>query len=207
MQRRVSEALRTVEIRGPAGRGEAARVLRACALAAIAGLLIIARVGPGGAASSALAPYQVRFGDLSQSEQRIARELREGIADAELTRGRTGTWPTPEALAADGVPPFAADPLAPKLRWSMKRDQTVINFLGQSGPEDPAYLVVIQEPEPGAGDPPDTPPDDVHHKLSDGTILHVYSCIRDAPPGSDALTAKPWLEGWKQLVVDEGKSK
>jgi hypothetical protein len=193
---------RTVEIRGPADRGELQLVIRACALVAMGGLLLIARTGRTGAAASDVAPYQVRFSELAPPEQRIARELREGLAEAENARARTGAWPTVESLAGDGVPPFAADPLAPGLRWTLTRDGSTLNYLGQQN-GGAAWLLVIQEPEPGGGgDPPDTPPDDVHHRLRDGTIIHVYACVRDGPPPSAATTAKPWLEGWKQIVTE-----
>lgn len=194
------------EIRGPRARGEGQMVLRACALVAMAGLLVIGRGGAKSDAGRGLAPYQLRIAELAPAEQRIAREMREGLLEAESSRASSHAWPTVEALAADGIPPFAKDPLAPDLRWSMARDGATVNYLGQSDRGGPSYLIVIQEPEPGAGDPPDTPPDEIHHKLTDGTILHVYGCIRDGapPPG---VTAKPWLDGWKQLVMGGAKEK
>jgi hypothetical protein len=202
-----SPAWRTVEIRGPGARGESQMVLRACALVCMAGLLLIGRNGPTASAQSDLAPYQLRFTDLAPAEQRIAREMREGLTEAETTRAQTHAWPTVEALASDGIPPFAPDPLAPNLRWTLTRDGATFNYLGQSNKGGPSYLIVIQEPLPGMGDPPQTPPDEIHHKLSDGTILHVYSCVRDGPPPSNAVTGKPWLDGWKQLVLDSPKEK
>jgi len=207
----VSEAatpsVRTVEIRGPGARGENQMVLRACALVAVVGLLVIARTGPAGSSAEGLAPYQLRFSELAPAEQRIAREMREGLTEAEAVRASTRTWPTVEALAGEGIPPFAADPLAPGLHWSLARNGGTLNYLGVTAGGGPSYLIVIQEPAPGAGDPPDTPPDEIHRKLSDGTILHVYNCIREGAPPSSSVTATPWLEGWKQLVLDTPKEK
>jgi hypothetical protein len=196
--------VRTVDVRGPDARGEGARVLQASALVAMGALLLIARAGAPGKASAALAPYQLRIAELSPPEQRLARELREGLTEAEAVRDRTGAWPSVEALAADGVPPFAPDPLAPGMRWRLLRDGATVNYLG-TGAGSASYLLAIQEPLPGAGDPPDTPSDEVHHRLRDGTILHVFSCIREGPPPSEQVTAEPWLAGWKQLVVDAPK--
>jgi len=198
----VSEPARTVVVVGPSGRNERQFVLRAGTLVAICGLLLAARSGPSGSTSGDLAPYQVRLVELAPSEQRIARELREGLTEAETSRARDGRWPEVAALASDGVPPFAVDPLAPDLHWTLTRDGSTLNYLGVSDRGGPSYLLVVQEPEPGNGDPPGTPPDDVHHVLRDGTILHVYACVRDGAPSSTAPTSRPWLDGWKQIVAD-----
>ncbi|MBS2026345.1 MAG: hypothetical protein JST54_00455 [Deltaproteobacteria bacterium] len=193
---------RTVVVVGPSGRGEGQFALRAATLVAMGGLLLAARGGPGASSTGDLAPYQVRLAELAPGEQRIARELREGLTEAETVRAKEGRWPEVAALAADGVPPFAADPLAPELHWSLVSDGSTLNYLGLSDRGGPSYLLVVQEPEPGNGDPPGTPPDEVHHVLRDGTILHVYACVRDGAPPSASATSKPWLEGWKQIVAD-----
>jgi len=197
-----SASVEVVELRGPSDRGEGTWVLRASAAVAMLSLLCIARVGPQARAAPQLAPYQVRYVDLAPAERRIAAELREGLAEAERVRIQTGAWPSAAALAADGVPPFAADPLAPGLRWSMRREGLTVNYLGESTGDGPAYLIVVQEPMPGAGDPPGTPPDEIHHVLPDGTVLHVYSCVRDRAPADAVVTGAPWLTGWKQIVVE-----
>ena len=193
---------RTVVVVGPSGRGEGQFALRAATLVAMGGLLLAARAGPNASSAGELAPYQVRLAELAPSEQRIARELREGLTEAETVRAREGRWPEVAALATDGVSPFAADPLAPELRWSLVRDGSTLNYLGVSERGGPSYLLVVQEPEPGNGDPPGTPPDEVHHVLRDGTILHVYACVRDGAPPNTSATSRPWLDGWKQIVAD-----
>ena len=65
----------------------------------------------------------------------------------------------------------------------------------------PAWLVLVQEPEPGA--PPDpAKEDEEHHRLIDGTKLHVSTWLH---PDGDRVAAGfvrlPQANGWTQLYV------
>ena len=46
-------------------------------------------------------------------------------------------------------------------------------WAGHADPAKPAWLLEIQEPEPGTAPDP-APNDEEHHRLPDGTTLHVY---------------------------------
>lgn len=197
---------RTVEIVGPSRRGEGARVLQAAAAIAVVALLIVGR--GGGARSPAeaagLAPYQLLFAELAPAEQRLVRQLQEGMAEQELVRGSGKPWPTPEALADEGVPPFAADPLGPKLTWVLQREGGSVDYLGLSpDPSGPAYLLLYLEPELGVpGDPPETPVDETHHRLRNGMMIHASLWVRPtSPPRTSAAITRPFLEGWKQILL------
>ena len=68
-----------------------------------------------------------------------------------------------------------------------------------SDPASPAWLLVLQEPEPNM--PPDPAPlDDEHHKLPDGTTMHVYVWMHQyggrVTPG---FIAQPQGQGWTQV--------
>jgi hypothetical protein len=143
-------------------------------------------------------------------EQRTFRELQEGLLEAEAVRSTTGTWPSPDALASNGIPPFVADPTAKgsTYRWGLLREGNYINYVGV--PERtgaPTWLVWIHEPEPG------TPPDQLyedeeHHKLLDGTMLHVSTWAHTPGPRDRARVVRvPQAEGWMQFyAVGPGKA-
>ena len=57
------------------------------------------------------------------SEQRIFREMQEGVPRRYACAPRTGAWPTVEALADGGIPPFAPTrSTRAGLRWEQRRD-------------------------------------------------------------------------------------
>jgi hypothetical protein len=150
-----------------------------------------------------LLPFQKLVADRPSSEQRVFRELQEGVLEAEAARSAGRSWPAPGALGADGVPPFAADPTRrASYDWALRQAGTTINYLGipQSG-DGPAWLVLMQEPEPGI--PPDqTFEDEEHHRLADGSMLHVSTWV--LPDGARAgtrLIRMPQAEGWLQLYA------
>ena len=112
--------------------------------------------------------------DASPADQRVFRELQEGLLEAERIRAQTGRWPDVATLAAEGIPPLR--PIRRRkstYKWTSVRQDWVTNYLGvPSDPSRPAWVLVILEPEPGA--PPDPAPnDETHHRLTDGTTLHV----------------------------------
>ena len=151
-----------------------------------------------------LLPYQALIADRPTTEQRTFRELQEGLLEAETRRSQNGSWPTVEELAADGVPPFALDPTAKvgPYRWRLVTSDYFVNYVGVSErPEDPAWLLWITEPIPGA--PPDLArPDQEHHPLIDGTMLHVATWVRtDGQPVREGIRQMPANEGWTQLYA------
>lgn len=206
---------RTVEIRPPSVRDETLNVLKASA----AVLIIVAaylfrpsfadrspnlqsRQSPIG-----LLPYQTLVRDVSAAEQRIFRELREGLLEAERVRSTTGQWPDVAGLAAEGIPPFAPDPTkkGSSYKWTSVRQDWAVNYLGV--PSDlaaPAWVLVILEPEPGAPADP-APNDETHHRLPDGTTLHVslWNIPEEKRRSGFAALRLPQNEGWTQLMVGQ----
>lgn len=151
-----------------------------------------------------LLPFQRLVADRPFDEQRMFRELQEGMLEAERVRTDTGSWPLPEALAADGVPPFAPDPTRKvPYTWSLHVDGITANYLGlpAAGRGAAAWLVLLQEPAPGV--PPDqTFEDEEHHRLSNGVMLHISNWVRSEPLASAVrLVRMPQAEGWTQLYA------
>jgi hypothetical protein len=147
--------------------------------------------------------WQRSFLELSEADQRLYRELREGILEAENSRSATGTWPEPAELAAQGVPPFSPGPLGPALEWSKREQGVYVNYLGV--PRDGAglrWLVLFIEPEKNllrAAGEPAPPVDEEHHTLPSGLALHVTVWTADQVPPNGVL-AFPVAEGWTQLI-------
>jgi uncharacterized protein DUF6162 len=206
----------TVEIRPPSVRQETVNVLKAAVAVVVvvaAYLFRPAMLGrtDGRAASrpADLLPFQTLVRDAPGADQRMFRELREGLLEAERIRATAGKWPDAGALANEGIPPFAADPTRKDMtyRWSTLVQGTTVNYVGiPNTAAAPAWLMVVIEPEAGA--PPDPAPnDETHHRLPDGTTLHVS--IWEVPErirrsGFSAVQL-PQNEGWTQLLVGTGQ--
>ena len=148
-----------------------------------------------------LLPYQALAQSLPEADQMVYRTIRQGLLAAEGDRVRPAAWPSPESLASRGVAPFAGG-AGPAYKWSLLQQSSIINYFGQ--PDDmaaPAWLIEIQEPEPGM--PPDTaPPDDEHHRLPDGTMLHTYVWMHrfggQVPVG---FVRQPQTVGWTAVFA------
>ena len=162
--------------------------------------------GPKSQTLNTALPYQVLFRDLPGPEQRIFREMQEGVSEGVRLRGSDGTWPTAAALADLGVPPFAADALDKAgLRWEEKRDGLVTTYLGvpTRGTESPAYLILVVEPAPGAGEQPmPAVVDEEHQLLADGTLVHVTYWTHAVASLPRAVTSDPAMQGWSQIRVN-----
>src|SRR5262245_13885341 len=150
--------IRTVEVHPPSRSGEARAVLRAMVLLGIGALLVIgwrASAGAGGGLREGdLQPFQRLFRAVDPELQRAYRAIQEGLIEAENARSQAKAWPAPEALAAQGIPPFAPDPTE-KVRyaWSLAQDGLCVNYHGvPATPGAPELLAWIQEPVPGYGE-------------------------------------------------------
>jgi hypothetical protein len=147
-----------------------------------------------------LLPYQTLARQLPESDQRLFKTLREGLLAAEVDRVRTAAWPEPSDLAARAIAPFASEGDGPTYRWTRFQQGAIVNYFGQPrDPSAPAWLLEIQEPEPGIR--PDTAPiDEEHHRLSDGTIVHTYVWMHgygtQIPPG---FVRQPQNSGWTEV--------
>jgi len=194
---------RTVEILSPSLGGETTNVVRlAVAIVAVVGFYLASTAWKSeGVRSADLLPYQVLMRDRPSEEQRMFRELQEGLLEAERVRATSGGWPSPAALADQGIPPFAADPTRQtSYVWTVTERGVFINYRGTPAVTNaPAWLLLVQEPDRGA--PRDVSvEDEEHHRLPDGTMLHVS--IWTHPAGTEVpqrLVSLPQVEGWTQL--------
>jgi hypothetical protein len=167
-------------------------------------LYLASALGDTTAGRKNLLPYQTVIQNRSETDQRMFRELQEGLLEAERGRSIDGTWPDVPSLADQGIPPFAADPTAKSaaFRWRLLRSGTLVNYLGipdRAGV--PAWLLLIQEPDRGV--PPDQPfEDEEHNRLLDGTMLHVSTwSYPDGVHAPGTIVRQPQLEGWTQLYA------
>jgi hypothetical protein len=207
----VTAPSRATEIRPPSVRVETLNVLKAGAAIVLVVAAYLFRPSLGGQSQSTnqpigLLPYQRLIRDASAPEQRIFRELQEGLLEAEAIRAATGHWPDVSTLSDEGVPPFAPDPTQKtSYKWTSVRQDWVTNYLGvPSDPSAPAWVLVILEPEPGA--PPDPAPnDETHHRLPDGTTLHVsvWNLAETKRRSGLAALRLPQNEGWTNLLVGQ----
>ncbi len=145
---------------------------------------------------------EIAFSKLDADEQRVFRRALEGLAEAEDVRSATGKWPAIEELAARGVAPFTPDPIDRHgYRWTLVRDRYVVNYIGiPTPPERPTLIIAGVEPEPGAAELAEV--DETHHKLADGTLIHVgvyRGPLRTAPAGP--LSQFPFIDGWRRIVA------
>lgn len=201
-----ASAVRSVSIQALSARAELLLVVRvSMALVACVWLYLAfgANAVGAGPKKKNLLPFQAVIAERPSDEQRIFRELQEGLAEAEGARALEGAWPTTDRLAQDGIPPFAVDPTQKVgYRWTLLQSGSMVNYLGVSAePGAPAWLVLVQEPEPGV--PPDqTFEDEEHHRLSTGQMLHVSTWTHTGtPPVPERIVRMPQAEGWTQLYA------
>jgi hypothetical protein len=200
---------RTVEVRAPSSRAETWAVARAVFhILFWSALLVSAEThdrGRPGAASAAAppSPFERRFQELAPADQRLFRAAQEGVLEAERVRSATGRWPTAEALAREGVPPFAADPIdAARYAWQSVAGGIKVDYVGipRSGPGRETFVIIVTEPDPGTPNDPLAQVDETHHRLADGTMIHVTFWM--GPPISDLSEPFSLLppETWRQVL-------
>jgi hypothetical protein len=200
----VTAEVRRVPVVPLSARGELLLVVRAAMATAVGVWIYVASTAStlGGAGQRNLLPFQKLIADRSAVEQRTFRELQEGLLEIEAARSASGAWPATDALSADGVPPFAPDPTRRlRVTWQRLQSATIVNYLGVPDAEGPAWLLLVQEPEPGV--PPDqTFEDEEHHRLSNGTMLHVSTWVHpDGRKVGSRVVRLPQAEGWTQLYA------
>ncbi|HEV7517269.1 MAG TPA: hypothetical protein VGR07_13285, partial [Thermoanaerobaculia bacterium] len=86
--------------------------------------------------------------------------------------------------------------------WTFHHEGILVNYLGlPATPNLPAFLILVQEPTPGA--PPDrAPSDEEHHRLANGDVLHVSVWLHgDGAKLPDTLVGLPEADGWTQLLA------
>jgi uncharacterized protein DUF6162 len=201
--------IRTVEIRPPSVQAETLNVLKAAAAVVIVVAAYLfwpsSSIADRSASIVDLLPYQKLISEASPTEQRTFRELQEGLLEAERIRATSGRWPDAAALATEGIPPFAIDPTrkGPPYKWTSVRQDWATNYLGvPSDPSAPAWVLVVLEPAPGEPRDP-APNDETHHRLPDGTTLHVtiWSIPETDRRSGFAALRLPQNEGWTQWMI------
>ncbi|MEO8256332.1 MAG: hypothetical protein ABI868_03215 [Acidobacteriota bacterium] len=202
-----SNTVRRVEVRPPSARAELSTVVRFSMVIVIGAWMYLATDSAtfrdAANITTHLLPFQAMMRDRPPTEQRMFRELQEGLLEAEMRRVDRGAWPEAPSLAADGIPPFALDPTAQGGRydWRLTTSGALVNYLGLPQRADsPAWLILVQEPEPGA--PPDPArEDEEHHLLSTGVKLHVSIWVRADGRVAGRIIRTPQAEGWTQLYA------
>jgi len=160
---------------------------------------------PDAARAPEVLPFQVLFRDMPGPEQRVFREMQEATVEVLSARAARGTWPAVDGLAADGIPPFAPDPLdEARLGWQLRESGLVHQYIGVPATRGrlPSFMIAIVEPDPQAGERP-TPGvvDEEHQLTADGTLLHVtyWKRMTDTMPAEPILD--PALAGWQQIRI------
>lgn len=204
--------VRTVDVLPPSASGEGRLVFQAMGAIVFGALLIVGLHTDDRAPPADLAPFQMLFRDAVPSVQRMFREMQEGLTEAETMRAASKQWPSVTTLAAQGIPPFARP--SPGYGWRLFHEGLYVGYVGapstgsaaaSSASDTPAFLALIQEPAPGYTEnpPPGAPPDETHHRLGDGTLLHVTLWFRSdgAVPDGDSGLIQPFAAGWTQVLV------
>lgn len=201
----VTTPARTVIVEPPSSRREAIVVARAVFL-----ILFWSAVAIGlerGAAGTPAAPAfpgataapresaesgEVALRQLDPLDQQTFREISSAVPEMEGVRSAGGAWP------AD--PPFARN--FGGYRWKLLRDGVVLNYVGlpDASTGRPTFVLVVVEPEPGIPSDPQAVTDEIHHRLADGSLLHVS--IWEAPGVRDVarpMAAPAPEDGWRRV--------
>jgi hypothetical protein len=180
-------------LRGPASR-ERAGVLGLAALivVTVAVYLALKASSLGTLGAGTLLPYQALVATLVSSDQAIFADLQRQMVDVEAMRAAGGAWP--EAAKLANLPAYT---------WTASREGYFVNYLATPA-EDvsaAAWLLMIQEPDPQA--PPDPAPnDETHHRLPDGTVLHVSIWAhRFGGQVARKFVRQPEAAGWTQVLT------
>ena len=160
---------------------------------------------PGaGRAAKNLLPFQALIQGHDAVDQKMFRSLQVALLEAQNIRASEGKWPDVQAMAEQGVDPFTVDPTNKGARYSWRtlRNGLTTDYLGIPDAEGaPAWLMVVQEPDPAA--PPEVYSDDEEHaRLLDGTVIHVgiWRHVNGNRVPASAVRL-PQAEGWSQVFA------
>ncbi len=172
-------------------------------------IIAFERFGPGrlagSPASTGVLPFQVLFRDLPAGEQRMFREMQEGVVEMLATGPSRGDWPSVAALEKQGIPPFAPDVLdKADTQWTLQRDRLLYEYVGipSADVSAPAFMIMILEPDPQNGEKADPSlVDEEHQLMPDGRLLHVTYWEHAPPHPSPEVALDPSKSGWMQIRV------
>lgn len=198
---------RDVDILPPSARGELVTIVRTGMAVALLAWLYVAGTSTSEGRSPVqknLLPYQVVIATRPLPDQRMFRELRVALIEAENGRSLEGRWPEVRDMADQGIDPFAEDPTrkGAAYRWRLERDGLYVRYVGVPDREGaPAWLVLIQEPDPTLPAEP-LQNDEEHARLLDGTQIHVSVWCHDAGVRIDTGGVRqPQTAGWVQVFA------
>jgi hypothetical protein len=203
----VSRVAADPSVQTPLGRSTGQERLKVLGLAAAVLLLLGVYFGlrTSVTESGRLLPYQMLLRDLVNSDQAMFGALQRSLLDAETQRTTTGRWPeTPALISLPKTTPGGEASLpAAVYSWRRASVGAVTHYLGLPA-EDvsaAAWMIVIREPEPGV--PTDTAPnDEEHHRLPDGTVLHVSIWThRFGGQVDSTFVPQPEAAGWTQVLT------
>lgn len=193
--------VRTVSVQPPSVQRETRAVALALLQITVVCAIAIAAIRPSKADPAAgLMADEIAFSRLDAEEQRLFRRALEGLAEVEDVRNAKGAWPTIEELSTRGVAPFAPDPIdRAGYRWTLVRDRLVTNYIGIPSTARPTLVIAAVEPEAGLAEV--TEVDETHHKLADGTMIHVgiYRGELRAVPATP-ISQFSFGDGWRRIV-------
>ena len=149
-----------------------------------------------------LLPYQMLARDLVSADQGMFNTLKETLLNAERLRSSSGRWP--EAASLDKLPQSVpGGEGSAGFTWRAQTQGVITHYVGLPAQDvsAPAWMIAIREPEPGV--PTDTAPnDEEHHRLPDGTVLHVSIWThRFGGQVDPAFAPQPEAAGWTQVLV------
>ena len=181
---------------GPASRERFGVLGLAALIVTMVGVYLALRSSPiDGAGSGALLPYQTLVRNLVSSDQATFGDLQKNLIEIETARARTGHWPE------------KGEPQGPASRssytWIGSREGLFLNYLAIPAGDvsAAAWLLVIQEPDPAAV-PDSAQNDEEHHRLPDGTVLHVSIWMhRFGEQVPLEFVRQPQATGWVQVLM------
>jgi hypothetical protein len=180
---------------GPASRERVGVLGLAALIVTMVGVYLALRSSAmDGASSGTLLPYQTLVRSLVSSDQATFGDLQKSLLEIEAARARTGHWP--EAGVPQGAAPTS-------YTWIVGREGLFLNYLAIASDDvsAAAWLIVIQEPDPAAVPDP-AQNDEEHHRLPDGTVLHVSIWMhRFGEQVARDFVRQPQTVGWVQVLM------
>jgi hypothetical protein len=172
---------------GPASRERVGVLGLAALIVTMVGVYLALRSSAiDGAGSGTLLPYQTLVRSLVSSDQATFGDLQKSLLEIEAARA--------------GVPQGAAPT---SYTWIVGREGLFLNYLAIASDDvsAAAWLIVIQEPDPAAVPDP-AQNDEEHHRLPDGTVLHVSIWMhRFGEQVARDFVRQPQTVGWVQVLM------
>jgi hypothetical protein len=203
----MTEHIRGASVETAIGRSTSQERFRVIALGVAVVILIAVYFGLRSSVTETgrLLPFQMLARDLVSADQAMFTTLKQSLLDAEAVRGSAGRWPDAAALATlpRNVPGAETLGSSEGFTWRTQTQRAITHYVGLPAQDvsAPAWMIAIREPEPGV--PTDTAPnDEEHHRLPDGTVLHVSIWThRFGGQVDPAFVAQPEAAGWTQVLV------